>query len=441
MLFPLKPICEKKNVRKDGTSIIYIQYCYSSERRTNLNTQIAIPPSFWNKKKECIAKDLPKIYGDAAHLNDELERLLQKQEISDKGTFVKKTFYPSLNINELERPDKVTAVVEKAKITPSKDFFGQINDYIESKENKVSKGMIKIYNQMSERLRGYEAYRRKSITFNCIDYNFYEGFVDYLTYVYEQRRRKGIIKGLKLSTIGQTIKQFRIFIKDRVRRKVILPIDLTDFKILDEESDAVYLSMEEISKIYNADLSKQTYLIPYRDLLVFACLTGLRFSDFSTLTTLSFRNDMLYKKQDKSNHWVIIPLRKEAKEIFKAHFLERLPDLTNPEFNRHIKTVVKLAGICEMIEFSHKKGNQTIKEVRSKYAWITFHTGRRSFCTNEFLAGTPVKLIMKISGHKSEKDFYKYIRITPMEAAQKMQELWLERSDMVALSNPLRQVS
>lgn len=31
----------------------------------------------------------------------------------------------------------------------------------------------------------------------------------------------------------------------------------------------------------------------------------------------------------------------------------------------------------------------------------------------EILAGTPLELIMKISGHKSLKDFYKYIRITP----------------------------
>lgn len=33
------------------------------------------------------------------------------------------------------------------------------------------------------------------------------------------------------------------------------------------------------------------------------------------------------------------------------------------------------------------------------------HTCRRSFCTNEFLDGTPVQLIMGISGHKTEKAF------------------------------------
>jgi integrase len=71
-------------------------------------------------------------------------------------------------------------------------------------------------------------------------------------------------------------------------------------------------------------------------------------------------------------------------------------------------------------------------ETKPKYEWITSHTCRRSFCTNEFLAGTPVESIMKISGHKSVKDFYKYIRITPEEAGQKIKELWRSRGGMTA---------
>jgi integrase len=83
-----------------------------------------------------------------------------------------------------------------------------------------------------------------------------------------------------------------------------------------------------------------------------------------------------------------------------------------------------------MVKHSYKKGNKDIVEVKPKYAWITSHTCRRSFCTNEFLAGTPVELIMKISGHKSMKDFYKYIRITPEEAGNRIKEIWEKRGEM-----------
>jgi hypothetical protein len=89
-----------------------------------------------------------------------------------------------------------------------------------------------------------------------------------------------------------------------------------------------------------------------------------------------------------------------------------------------------LAKINIPIKFSFKKGNQNTVLIKPKYEWITSQTARRSFCTNEFLAGIPVELIMKISGHKRTKDFYKYIRITPEEAANKIKELWMERNDM-----------
>jgi integrase len=243
-------------------------------------------------------------------------------------------------------------------------------------------------------------------------------------------RRKVVLTGVKLNTIGKTIKHLRGFLKDRVKRKIIAPIDLTDFKIPEEDSDAIYLSHQEIIAIYQTDLSAHAHLIEYRDLFVLGCLTGLRFSDFSTLKPEDLQRDMLYKKQEKSDHWVIIPLREEAKHIFTRQFKEKIPALTNPEFNRHIKTIGKLAGLNRSIKFSYKKGNKSIEVVKPKYDWITSHTARRSFCTNEFLAGTPVELIMKISGHKRTKDFYKYIRITPEEAANKIKELWMKRDGM-----------
>lgn len=133
---------------------------------------------------------------------------------------------------------------------------------------------------------------------------------------------------------------------------------------------------------------------------------------------------------EKSDHWVIIPLRHEAKLIFTRQFRNRIPELTNPEFNRHIKTIGELADIIRLVTFSYKRGNENVIVTKPKYDWITSHTARRSFCTNEFLAGIPVELIMKISGHKRTKDFYRYIRITPEEAANRIKELWLTRDDM-----------
>lgn len=102
----------------------------------------------------------------------------------------------------------------------------------------------------------------------------------------------------------------------------------------------------------------------------------------------------------------------------------RMPRVSMVNFNLYIKEVVRLASIDEPIKITHKRGNKLIEETRPKYAWVSSHTARRSFCTNEYLAGTPSELIMAISGHKSEKAFRKYIKADHIKKAQMIKKLW-----------------
>ena len=83
----------------------------------------------------------------------------------------------------------------------------------------------------------------------------------------------------------------------------------------------------------------------------------------------------------------------------------QMPQVSNPNFNYCIKEVVRLAGIHERIKITHKRCNKITEETRPKYAWIMSHTCRRSFCTNEFLDGTPSNLIIAINEHKTGKAF------------------------------------
>lgn len=64
MLLPLKAIIKKKP-RKDGRSLIFFQYCFSSTNRVLLNTEIAVPSSYWNPKRQAISKSMPEEFGNA----------------------------------------------------------------------------------------------------------------------------------------------------------------------------------------------------------------------------------------------------------------------------------------------------------------------------------------------------------------------------------------
>lgn len=440
MNLPVKPVCKTGKIRKDGTASIAIQYCFTSEKRGLLDSSVGVPPKYWNRKKECVSEKLPENYGTASELNDRLSRELRKAEdlISlalkrDENPldFFKLYYKPDQSLEcVMRRLDALDKDENLNDVFLNKDIYFQIDDYIKMKTRKVSAGMPRIYRNMKDHLLAFEQFRKKPITFDCLDINFYEEFVNFLIYDYVLARRKKRIVGLKTNTVGKTIKQFKTFLKDRIKKKIIAAFDMDDWIVLEVEVDAVYVSVEEIKSIISTDVSEYPHLQDYKNDMILGCLTGLRFSDFSKIQQDDLREGMLFKKQQKSDHWVVIPLRKEARQILENRSFENFKPATNQEFNRHIKTLSKLAGIAEMVTHSYKKGNKLITETKPKFDWITSHTCRRSFCTNEFLAGTPVALIMKISGHKSERDFFKYIRISPEEAAYKMQDIWKERGEL-----------
>ena len=74
-------------------------------------------------------------------------------------------------------------------------------------------------------------------------------------------------------------------------------------------------------------------------------------------------------------------------------------------------------NIDKPILLQRTKGTLTYAETKPKYDLVTSHTARRSFATNAYLAGLPPISIMKITGHKTESSFMKYIKISEKENA------------------------
>ncbi|HEY2721593.1 MAG TPA: phage integrase SAM-like domain-containing protein [Chitinophagaceae bacterium] len=180
------------------------------------------------------------------------------------------------------------------------NVFYRIDKYIRDKRDMVQETTLTTIRCIKKHLLGFEDYQKKAITFDCSNVKSYGGLLKYLTYEAPLLRRNRIIRGLKVNTIGKTIKHLKSFLKDRMERKIIPFMDLSFFNCMEEEVDAVYLSWDELSKIYHLDLSLYPYPIKYRDLFVLDCLTGLRFSDYSNIQSDELRNGMLYIVQRKT---------------------------------------------------------------------------------------------------------------------------------------------
>jgi integrase len=84
-------------------------------------------------------------------------------------------------------------------------------------------------------------------------------------------------------------------------------------------------------------------------------------------------------------------------------------------FNRYIKEAAMAAGMTET-------GRLLNEPKAALNECITSHTARRSFATNYYLDGFPTMDLMKITGHKTEKAFLRYIKISKLDAAKRMAE-------------------
>jgi len=124
----------------------------------------------------------------------------------------------------------------------------------------------------------------------------------------------------------------------------------------------------------------------------------------------------------KTGELVVIPMNWVMEELtkkYKGHFPK---GLTNQDINKELKQIGKEAKINEKVSLSKTKGGLRVDTISEKWKLITTHTARRSFATNMYLAGIPTISIMKITGHKTEVSFLKYIKISQEDNAYKLLE-------------------
>lgn len=194
------------------------------------------------------------------------------------------------------------------------------------------------------------------------------------------------------------------------------------FKVIEESTDSIYLTQEEIKNMYSLDLSDNIKLEKVRDLFIIGCYTGLRFSDLEKLTKSNFiaKNTQIKVKTEKTGDSVIVPVHKFVKEIFDKYNGEVPKPYSNQKMNEYLKEVSLKAGLTQNQLVTITKGGVRVKETYQKFELVSTHTARRSFATNLFIAEVPSITIMKITGHKTEKAFLKYIRLTQEQNANKL---------------------
>jgi len=427
----LKYFLKNKEAKNETLVNLIFQYGYyeidpaSGKKKfkfLKMSSGESINPDFWNPTA-CRARETKK-FPQYPEFNSRL-KYLENTVFTVYRKFINDGEFPTPGEIKKEVLVKINkAKVEKLGGDEQIGFFGFIEQLIEDTRSgkrltadgkQFSPYTIKGYVTTMNHLISFQESRNQRIDFDSIDMDFYNAWVRWF---YKKKKTK--------NTVGEHIKNLKVFMGEAVDKGLTKNMTFRQkkFKILDETPDTIHLNDDELDKMHELDLKEKKNLEKARDLFLLDCYIGLRISDFKKLKKVNFVEidgvKCMKIRTQKSGEQVIVPLRKNAIQLLEKYDF-KLPDLFEDQtMNRMIKQIGKLAGINDSIQVTKTIGGKVVTETIEKHNLITNHTARRSFATNYYNATKDAYSIMKITGHRTERSFLKYIRNTKEQNALRL---------------------
>lgn len=374
---------------------MYLRFTFNN-KRVELSTGIFVSTDSWDKRKQRIKEKTP----GSRVLNDRLDKI--KTEIQDIFNLLRSTN---------EDFDVDTIKQKLLKIQESKGILDVFDYYLDSILAKLRKGYsmetYKHYKSSRKRLADFiELKLKKSdVSVQCIDYKFLNAFDVFIKKEFNNTQ----------NTAWNYHKHLRRVLNLAISLDYIDKNPYSKFKVGLDETHREILSTEELKRIEEKQIQIERLAV-VRDIFVFACYTGLSFSDITKLshTHLQQRTDgkeWIIINRSKTNNRCRIPLLPKAKEILKKYEdypqisgkAILLPVLTNQKMNSYLKELGDICGINKN---------------------ITMHIARHTFATTVTLSnGVPIETVSKLLGHSSLKTTQIYAKVLDQKIAEDMELL------------------
>jgi site-specific recombinase XerD len=252
--------------------------------------------------------------------------------------------------------------------------------------------------------------KNKCLPFDSVDFKFFEGFIHYLTK-----------KNLSLNHIATMISRLKAVMQRAHSEGLHTNTQFKDFKKRMESTDSIYLTEEELNKIYKLNLTG--YLDKARDYFLIGSYTGLRFEDWDRVSNGKVVNGVLKVRSTKTGEVSTIPIHPIVSAILDKYEGELPHKPSNQKMNEYIKVVAMRANINDHVETRITKGGIREINTNEKHELVTTHTARRSLATNLVLRGVSPYVVMKVTGHKSLSSFERYVRLQELEAMMELKSL------------------
>ncbi len=250
----------------------------------------------------------------------------------------------------------------------------------------------------------------KELTFEALDEPKLTSYVNFLKDV----------EGLRNTSTMKQIAYLKWFLRWSFKKGYNQNMAYDSFKpkLKNTPKKVIFLTWEELNRLkdYKIPPTKQ-YLERVRDVFLFCCFSGLRYSDVYNLKRSDIKPDHIEVTTVKTADSLIIELNNHSKAILDkykgVHFEDHkaLPVISNQKMNDYLKELGELAEINDPVRETYYKGNERIDTVTPKYALLGTHAGRRTFICNALALGIPAQVVMKWTGHSDYKAMKPYIDI------------------------------
>lgn len=390
-----------------GERLVYLFFSYNSNR-LKYSTGQKIEPPYWNEEKQR-AKETRK-FPQYPEFNAFLQNL-ENEAFNIYRRALNEGKIPTLEEFRAEL-DKYTG---RAEIAPQKGLFAFIEQFIEERAASVNyrPESIKVYRAIYAKLKKFAGARgKKRLDFSDIDIDFWERFRDYLY-------------GLNLTenTVHKQITTLRTILNEATEKTgvevVVRP--MKKLGVSKEPVQKLYLNLSELQTLYELDLDNNPRLSRVRDLFLIGAFTGLRFSDFTQIRPEHFQTiegvPVFQIDTQKTGERVVIPIHPYVRAILERNGGQTPRGLSNQKMNAYLKELGELAGLDEVFVDAKKRGGVKVAKMFRRYELLCTHSARRSFATNAYKEGVPSLAIMKITGHRTEAAFMRYIQISKEENA------------------------
>ena len=399
--------------KKDGVLIvenvpIRMRVNFAS-KRIEFTTGYRIDAAKWDSDKQRVRNGCTnKLKQSASEINasllgyyTEIQDIFKKfevEEIMPTPEQIKEVF------NALHKPIEE---VKPKKSTPNA-FYKVFDEFVRDcgRQNDWTDSTYEKFAAVKNHLMNF----RDGLTFDFFDE---KGLNDYVTYLRD-------VKEMRNSTIGKQLSFLKWFLRWAFKKGLHQnnAYDSYKPKLKSTQKKIIFLTWEELNKLREFEIpaAKQA-LDRVRDVFLFQCFTGLRYSDVFNLRRSDIKGDHIEVTTVKTSDSLIIELNKHSKAIldkYKDVAFEDdkvLPVITNQKMNDYLKELAELAGIDEPVRQTYYRGNERIDEVTPKYALLGTHAGRRTFICNALALGIPPQVVMKWTGHSDYKAMKPYIDI------------------------------